>query len=618
MRELLRGLCKNGPRCQVSDKDLMGILPLTQGDEKNFMDIFDLLTMVGGLSLFLFGMNLMGQALERRAGGKLRSLLGRLTTNRAVGLLTGLGITAVIQSSSATTVMVVGFVNSGLMTLRQAVNVIMGANIGTTVTAWILSLAGIDSGNLFIKLLKPSSFTPVLASAGIIFYMFLKGDRKKDTGMILLGFATLMSGMETMADSVSGLSGIPGFQNLFILFKNPVAGVLAGTFLTAVIQSSSASVGILQALAVTGQVSYGAAIPIIMGQNIGTCVTAILSSVGTNQNAKRAALVHLSFNLIGTIVWLTVFCLADVSFHPVFLDEPASLPGIAAAHSVFNFLCTVLMLPLSGFLEKLVVRLVPDGKEPDTQSELDDRFLNTPSVALERCREVAEDMAKTAVGALKESMIVLRDPSSDLDSSIRKKEDKTDHYEDILGTYLVKLSARQIGESDSLEAAKLLKLIGDFERIADHAVNLLESAEELREKDLKITAAAVSELEVLSRAVDEILDLSLTAFLQDDVESAFMVEPLEQVIDHLKEQMRTRHILRLQQGACSIDSGFVWSDLLTDLERTSDHCSNIAGCVMDMARCSMELHQSVREFRDDSEKFRRLYKVYAQKYVLLV
>ncbi len=587
-----------------------------QGDEKGFMDIFDLLTMIGGLSLFLFGMNLMGQALERRAGGKLRSLLGRLTSNRAVGLLTGLGITAVIQSSSATTVMVVGFVNSGLMTLRQAVNVIMGANIGTTVTAWILSLAGIDSGNLFIKLLKPSSFTPVLAFLGIIFYMFLRSDKKKDTGMIFLGFATLMFGMETMSDAVSGLSGIPGFQNLFIMFKNPVAGVLAGTFLTAVIQSSSASVGILQAFAVTGQVSYGAAIPIIMGQNIGTCVTAILSSVGTNKNAKRAALVHLSFNLIGTVVWLTVFCLVNLCLHPVFLDGPASLFGIAVVHSVFNCLCTVLMLPLSGFLEKLVIRLVPDGKESDTQSELDDRFLNTPSVALERCREVAEDMAKTAVKALKESMAVLHDPSVGLASSIRKKENKTDHYEDILGTYLVKLSAKQIGESDSAEAAKLLKLIGDFERIADHAVNLLESAEELRKKELVITDAAASELEVISRAVNEILDLSLNAFLQDDVEAAFMVEPLEQVIDHLKEQMRTRHILRLQQGACSIDSGFVWSDLLTDLERTSDHCSNIAGCVIDMAQRNMELHQSLREFRNDSERFRGLYKAYTKKYTL--
>lgn len=334
------------------------------------MDIFNVLTLIGGLSLFLFGMNVMGQALERRAGGNLRSILGKLTTNRAAGLLTGLGITAVIQSSSAATVMVVGFVNSGLMTLRQAIHVIMGANIGTTVTAWILSLAGIDSGNVWVSLLKPSSFTPVLAMIGIIFYLFCKSDRKKDTGTILLGFATLMFGMETMTGAVSGLRGIPEFQNLFLMFRNPVLGVLAGAILTAMIQSSSASVGILQALSVTGQVSYGAAVPIIMGQNIGTCVTAMISSVGANKNAKRAAMVHLSFNVIGTAVWLAVFCLIKVVFHPVFLEESVSVFGIAGAHSVFNLLCTVLMLPLSGFLEKLVSRLVPDAKRPETRRGL--------------------------------------------------------------------------------------------------------------------------------------------------------------------------------------------------------------------------------------------------------
>ena len=326
------------------------------------MDIFDVLTLIGGLSLFLFGMSLMGQALERRAGGQLRSLLEKLTTGKLAGLLTGLGVTAVIQSSSATTVMVVGFVNSGLMTLKQAINIIMGANVGTTVTAWILSLAGIDSGNLFIQLLKPSSFTPVLSLIGIVFYMFCKDAKRKDTGMILLGFATLMFGMETMSGAVSGLRDIPAFQQLFVMFKNPVLGVLAGAALTAVIQSSSASVGILQALAVTGQVSYGAAIPIIMGQNIGTCVTAMLSSVGANRNAKRAAMVHLSFNVIGTAVWLTVFCLLRAALRPALLDEPASLVGIAMAHSVFNVLCTALMLPLSGFLERLVKVLVPDRK----------------------------------------------------------------------------------------------------------------------------------------------------------------------------------------------------------------------------------------------------------------
>ncbi len=575
-----------------------------------------MLTLAGGLSLFLFGMSIMGQALERRAGGQLRSLLERLTANKAAGLLTGLGVTAVIQSSSATTVMVVGFVNSGLMSLRQAINVIMGANIGTTVTAWILSLTGIDSGNLFVRLLKPASFTPVLALIGIIFYMFCKSARRKDTGLILLGFATLMFGMETMSGAVSGLRDVPAFQQLFILFKNPVLGVLAGAALTAVIQSSSASVGILQALAVTGQVSYGAAIPIILGQNIGTCVTAMLSSAGANKNAKRAAVVHLSFNTIGTAIWLTVFCLVRSLFHPVFLNAPASLAGIAVAHSVFNVLCTVLMLPLSGFLERLVTVLVPDAKEPEVFSELDERLFTTPSIALERCQTVAADMAETAVSALMKSLDVLRDYDSETAADIREKENRTDHYEDILGTYLVRLSTRRISGQDSREAAKLLKMIGDFERIADHAVNLVESAEELRDKGLRLTDAAVEELSVLSRAVREILELSLTAFLQNDLASAANVEPLEQVVDRLKERLRTRHILRLQNGGCTIDAGFAWLDLLTSLERTADHCSNIAGCVLDAAGDNLNLHQSLREIRDGSEDYQARYRAYTRKYAL--
>lgn len=578
------------------------------------MDIFNVLTLVGGLSLFLFGMSVMGQALERRAGDRLRTILGKFTTNKVAGLLTGLGITAVIQSSSATTVMVVGFVNSGLMTLKQAINVIMGANIGTTVTAWLLSLAGIDSGNIFIMLLKPSSLTPVLALTGIIFYMFCKSDRKKDTGMILLGFATLMFGMETMSDAVSGLQDVAGFRELFVMFRNPVLGVIAGMVLTAILQSSSASVGILQALSVTGQVSFGAAIPIIMGQNIGTCVTAMISSVGANKNAKRAALVHLSFNVIGTTVWLAVFCLIKGIFRPAILDASASLFSIAVAHSVFNILCTILMLPLSGFLEKLVTRLVPDASHPEEQPELDDRLLNTPSVALERCRRVTADMARTAVDALKEGMASLKDFSPRLAEAVRQKEERTDYYEDILGTYLVRLSARQISEADSAEAAKLLKIIGDFERISDHAVNLLEAAEEMHGKELLFTPSAEAELQILCSAIEEILDMSLKAFLTDDPEVVTMVEPLEQVIDQLKEQMRTRHILRMQHGACSIDAGFVWSDLLTNLERTADHCSNIAGCVADMAQHNLNLHESLRSIRNDSEDFQQRFRAYANKY----
>ena len=580
------------------------------------MDLFQFLNLLGGLSLFLFGMNVMGQALERRAGSRLRSLLGKMTTNPVAGLLTGLAVTAVIQSSSATTVMVVGFVNSGLMTLRQAINMIMGANIGTTVTAWILSLAGISSSNIFVRLLKPASFTPVVAFVGMIYYMFCRGDKKKDTGLILLGFATLMFGMESMSGAVSGLREVQGFRELFIMFQNPVLGVLAGAVLTAIIQSSSASVGILQALAVTGQVSYGAAIPIIMGQNIGTCVTAMLSAVGANKNAKRAALVHLSFNVIGTAVWLTVFCLVKWLLSPAILNDSASLLGIAVAHSVFNVLCTVLMLPLSNVLEKLVCHLVPEGKKPETVMELDERLLATPPVALARCRKVAADMANCAVASMKQGIAALTNYSPALAEQVRKAENQTDHFEDILGTYLVKLSTRRISASDSNEAAKLLKIIGDFERIADHAVNLVQSAEELGNKEMTLSQEASRELGVLTGAVSEILDLSLEAFLKNDMGPAGMVEPLEQVIDELKEQLRTAHILRLQQEKCSIEAGFIWSDLLTDLERVSDHCSNIAGCVLDMQEGNLNLHESLRAMKEDREKFADRYLLFRKKYTM--
>lgn len=580
------------------------------------MDIFNGLSLIGGLCLFLFGMDVMGKALECRAGGKLRSLLEKMTTNRAAGIATGLGVTAVIQSSSAATVMVVGFVNSGLMNLKQAVNVIMGANIGTTVTAWLLSLAGIDSKNIFIRMLKPSSFTPILALIGIILYMFCKDAKKKETGTILLGFATLMFGMEAMSGAVSALGSIPAFRELFLMFENPALGMLAGAVLTAVIQSSSASVGILQALAVTGQVSYGAVIPIIMGQNIGTCITAMISAVGANKNAKRAALVHLSFNVIGAAVWLTVFCIIKAAFAPALLYAPASLFGIAVFHSVFNVLCTLFMLPLSGLLEKLVCRLVPDAGQPEVHAELDERLFATTSIALEQCQKTAADMALCATGALKGSLTVLQKYSSELAEKIRDAEKETDHYEDILGTYLVKLSARRISETDSNEAAKLLKLIGDFERISDHAVNLVGSAEELRDKDLHLSKSARAELAVLSAAVDEVLDLSLKAFLKNDLHSAGLVEPLHQVIGGLKEIMRTNHILRLQQSRCGIEAGFVWSDLLTDLERVSGHCSNIAGCIVDMAMGNLNLHESFHEVKKDNAEYQAQLDAFAGKYAL--
>lgn len=578
------------------------------------MDFFDLLTMIGGLSLFLFGMNLMGQALERRAGNSLKLVLGKLTTGKVAGILTGVAVTAVIQSSSATTVMVVGFVNSGLMTLKQAINVIMGANVGTTVTAWILSLGGISGESFFIRLLKPSSFTPILALIGIILQMASKDSKKKDTGMIFLGFATLMFGMETMTGAVSGLAAVPAFRQVFVLFKNPILGVLAGALLTAIIQSSSASVGILQALATTGQVTNGAAIPIIMGQNIGTCITAILSSIGANKNARRTAFVHLFFNIIGTVFWLIIFGFVQIFIKPVIMNEVATQWGIAVCHSAFNILCMLLLCPASGLLEKLVMKLIPEGKTPEHTEELDERLLATPSVALERCHEVTVDMAKCAVDALKSGMECLKEYTPDLAQKAREEEDKTDHYEDMLGTYLVKLSTHSISDADSKESAKLLKLIGDFERISDHGVNLVESAEELKAKDLTLTGKAQKELQIICMAVGEILDLSLKAFVDNDMQAAHEVEPLEQVIDDLKEQLRTKHILRLQQGECSMEAGFVWSDLLTNLERTSDHCSNIAGCIIDMADNNMNLHETLKEVRKNNPEFDEMRDSFAEKY----
>ena len=582
------------------------------------MSIFDVLTLVGGLCLFLFGMSIMGDALERRAGSSLKKVLARLTKNKIAGFLTGLGVTAVIQSSSATTVMVVGFVNSGVMTLRQSIGVIMGANIGTTVTAWILSLGGISGDNMFLQLLKPTSFTPVLALLGTALLMFGKTSKKKDTGTILLGFATLMFGMDTMSSAVSGLADVPAFQNLFLLFKNPILGVLVGAILTAIIQSSSASVGILQALSATGQVSYGAAIPIIMGQNIGTCITAILSSFGTNKNAKRAAIVHLSFNVLGTIVWLSVFSIISMVFKPMILDTSASYFGIAVAHSIFNIACTTLLLPMSALLEKLAIKLVPDNNKKEIIVELDERLLATPPVALDRCNSLVCEMAELSVNAVKYSLDQFRSYDATKAEDIRKLEEKADHYEDILGTYLVKLSSHQVSDSDSASVSKLLKAIGDFERISDHSVNILESAEELRTKELQLSPAGQNELEILCNAVSEILSLSYAAFTNNDLKAARDVEPLEQVIDGLKEKMRDNHIRRLKNGECSIEVGFVWADLLTNLERTADHCSNIAVCVIDAAENNMNLHESIRNMKKGSPYFAEKYTAYAEKYIFPV
>ncbi len=577
------------------------------------MDLFDILSLIGGLSLFLFGMSIMGDSLERRAGGGLKSILSRLTSNAFIGLLAGLGVTAVIQSSSATTVMVVGFVNSGLMTLRQAIPIIMGANIGTTVTAWILSLSGISGDHLFIKLLKPTSFTPILALIGIALYMMGKTSKQKDTGSILLGFATLMFGMDAMSDAVKGLAEVEGFRALFLLFKNPILGVLAGAVLTAIIQSSSASVGILQALAVTGQVSYAAAIPIIMGQNIGTCVTAMISSVGTNKNARRAAVVHLTFNIIGTVLGLLLFGVVDSLFSPTLFDQAASVFGIAVCHTIFNVFCVVVLFPASGLLENLANRLVPAGEE--TVTELDERLLTAPPIALERCNQLVGEMAQIAMGAIQKSMAMLDAYDKTEAEEIRKLEEKADHYEDILGTYLVKLSGNRMSDSDSTTVSKLLKLIGDFERISDHSVNLLESAEELREKKIVFTPAAQKELHTLCAAVEEICALATKTYLKNDRITALKVEPLEQVIDGLRSHLRNQHIVRLKGGECTIEAGFVWADLITNLERTADHCSNIAVCVMDAAQNNMNQHEMTIRLKGDAH-FKEQWEKYAKKYAL--
>lgn len=576
------------------------------------MSVFDILHLVGGLCLFLFGMNVMGTALERTAGSKLELILARLTTNRFAGLLTGLAVTGVIQSSSATTVMVVGFVNSGLMQLRQAIHVIMGANIGTTVTAWILSLGGLQGSSFFLQLLKPESFTPLLALVGIVFTMFGKSGQKKDIGTILLGFTVLMQGMTSMSEAVSGLADVPAFRNILLMFENPVLGVLAGAVLTAVIQSSSASVGILQALSATGAVTMGTAIPIIMGQNIGTCITAILSSFGTNRNAKRTAMVHLCFNVIGTCVWLTVFVLADMAFAPAQFDQEATHAGIATAHSLFNVGCTCLLLPASSLLEKLAYLLVPEHQSTGRITMLDERLFATPAIALERSRALAAQMADSAILALKESLTCFAAYSPEKAARIREQETFTDHCEDEIGSYLVKLSANQLNDRHNTEAASLLKIIGDLERIGDHAVNLTESAEEMEKKHLNLTEAAEMELNNLCKAVSKILDLTFRAFSDGDSVAAAAVEPLEEIIDRLKERCRSSHIRRLQQGECTIEAGFVWSDILTNLERTSDHCSNIALTLLDEKQNVFHGHESLQTNR---EIYDMHYDIFAKEYL---
>ena len=577
-------------------------------------DIFDALALIGGLCLFLFGMNIMGDGLERRAGNSLKALLGKLTDNKFKGFLTGMGVTAVIQSSSATTVMVVGFVNSKVMTLKQSIGIIMGANIGTTVTSWLLSLGGISSDNIVMKLLKPMSFTPILALIGIAFTMFSKSSKKKDIGTILLGFATLMFGMDAMSDAVKGLASVPEFQNLFLAFTNPILGVLVGALVTAIIQSSSASVGILQALSVTGAVSYSAAIPIIMGQNIGTCVTAMLSSFGASKNAKRASFIHLLFNVIGTVIWLTVFCIISAIFKPLILSDSASYLGIAVCHSVFNVLCTIILLPASSLLEKLAYKLVPEGKAPEKVVELDERLLATPPVAVEQSSHLASKMATEAFEGFRLSIQSITDYTPEIAERIRAIEDNTDHYEDILGTYLTKLSKSQVSDEDSAIVTKLLKAIGDFERISDHAANVLESVEELREKGIEFSPAAKEEFATLCAATGEIISLTEVAYLNNDLATAYDVEPLEQVIDGLKTLLRNNHIVRLRDGSCTVETGFVWSDLITNFERVSDHCSNVAVGIIDVSEHTMNAHEVIKHLKAGNAHYNEKFEEYSGKY----
>ena len=577
-------------------------------------DIFDALALIGGLCLFLFGMNIMGDGLERRAGNSLKALLGKFTDNKFKGFLTGMGVTAVIQSSSATTVMVVGFVNSKVMTLRQSIGVIMGANIGTTVTSWLLSLGGISSDNIIIKLLKPTSFTPILALIGIIFMMFSKSSKRKDLGTILLGFATLMFGMDAMSDAVKGLADVPEFQNLFIMFTNPILGVLVGALVTAIIQSSSASVGILQALSVTGVISYSAAIPIIMGQNIGTCVTAMLSSLGANKNAKRASFIHLLFNVIGTVIWLSVFCVISAVFKPMILNESASFFGIAVCHSAFNVLCTAVLLPASSLLEKLAYKLVPDGEDVEKVVELDERLLATPSVAVEQSCHLTSKMAADAVECFRLSIRSITSYTPETAKAIRRLENDTDHYEDVLGTYLTKLSKSQVSDEDSSTVTQLLKAIGDFERISDHAVNVLESVEELREKGIQFSPTERAEIETLCAATDEILTITERAYVNGDLLLAYDIEPLEQVVDDLKTILRNNHIVRLKEGSCTVETGFIWSDIITNFERVGDHCSNIAVGIIDVNEHTMNAHEVARSLKKDNTHYTEKYNEYSKKY----
>ena len=583
------------------------------------MTIFNVFSLLGGLALFLFGMDIMGKALEKQAGGQLQKILSKLTDNPLKGFFLGLGVTAVIQSSSATTVMVVGFVNSGIMELHQAIGIIMGSNVGTTVTSWILSLSGLQGDSFFIQLLKPTSFSPLLAFIGILLYMG-KSEKRKGIGTILIGFAVLMTGMTAMSSAVTPLQDEAWFTNLFIRFSNPLLGVLVGALVTGIIQSSSASVGILQALSSTGVITYGSAIPIIMGQNIGTCVTALISSVGANKNARRAAMVHLYFNIIGVTLFLAMYYGLNLVLHFTFVNDTVTAWGIAVIHSVFNIAATAVLLPFANVLEKLAILTIPDDAVKESFALLDERLLKTPAVAVERARAATADMAELARVGVVQAMSLTHQWDDTLAQKVRDQEAKVDQYEDALGTYLVKLSSRELSHADSQSVNTLLHTISDFERISDHSVNLLSSAEEIHAKNIAFSQDAHEELQVLEGAVQDVLSRTTDAFRKADLHLASKVEPMETVVDELVRAIKARHVARLQAGSCSIEYGFVLEDLLTNYERVCDHCSNVAVAQIEVAQDSFDTHAYLNDLRygndtKESEQFRRRLDRYRERYL---
>ena len=588
------------------------------------MTIFDALSMVGGLALFLYGMHIMGEGLSKASGGKLESLLEKLTSNRIKAVLVGAGVTAVIQSSSATTVMVVGFVNSGIMKLSQAVGIIMGANIGTTATSWLLSLASIEGSSFFVQFLKPANFSPILAVIGVIFIMFCKSEKKKDVALILIGFAILMTGMDTMSAAVAPLKEVPEFTNMLTMFSNPILGMLAGAVLTAIIQSSSASVGILQALCATGAIGFSTALPIIMGQNIGTCVTAMISSVGGSKNARRTALVHLYFNLIGTIIFMIGFYALNGLVHFAFMEQSIDAAGIATIHTIFNVVATIILLPFGSVLEKLAIMSVPDDAVKTERSEfennirvLDARFLDTPGYAISMAKSVTIKMAEAVYEAMTLAMNLIKEYNEEAGNRVIELEEEVDRYEDLLGAYLLKISSKDLSEKESHQLTVMLHCINDFERIADHAINIKESAEEKFTKGLQFSEKAAMELEIFGSAIQEIVDITVSMFKNDDLNMASRVEPLEEIIDDLSVDMKTRHVTRLRKGTCTIELGFVLQDLTTNFERVADHCSNIALYVLQENEEHIDAHEFMENIKKSGDiAFERQKMYYRNRYKL--